>query len=517
MLLAAAVDRGPDEPALGFIRAGELHWRTWKQLAADVEQLANVLRAAGVEPGDRIAQVSENRHEWIVTDLAIHLAGAVHVPVHVTLSGQQIAQQITDCSAKLAFVSNKSLLAKFSQLIAPDVKILIHDDKPSSPSPHPPSPSPQPPAPSDLATILYTSGTAGRPRGVMLTQRNLASNAAAMASTYGDGADQSRLCILPLSHIYARTCDLYTWVYRGSRLILAESRETLARDLQLARPTALNAVPFVYQRIADQIRTSGCDDNALALRQFLGGRMEKLSCGGAPLAPDVERWYAGCGLPILAGYGLTEASPVIAASSPTAHRPGSVGRALAGVEIRLAPDGEILARGPNVMRGYWQDEAATKDTIRDGWLHTGDLGENDADGFLHIRGRKKEVIVLSTGKKVLPTRVENLLTASPLIEQAAVFGEGQPGLVALIVLTSKDGPAEQAHIAAEIERCLQAAAREEQVRRFAILGRPFSIERGELTPKHSLCRPVIAKNFADVLNALTEMPQIRNEHCAERA
>jgi long-chain acyl-CoA synthetase len=334
----------------------------------------------------------------------------------------------------------------------------------------------------------------------MLSQRNLATNAAAMADALGGGDRETRLNILPFSHIYARTCDLYTWIYRGSRLVLAESPETLLRDCQLVQPTALNAVPFLYQRIADRIRASGTADERAALRSVFGERIRLLSCGGAALAPDVEAWYASCGLAILPGYGMTEASPVISVSTHAARKPGTVGRPLPGVEVRIAEDGEVLARGPNLMLGYLNDEAATAEMIRDGWLHTGDLGELDADGFLAIRGRKKELIVLSTGKKVVPTRVESLIAASPLVEQVAVFGDGRPALAALVVPASgglaHDSPELRAQLAAEINRCLAAAAHEEQVRNFVILDRPFSIECGELTPKMSLCRKVIERNFA---------------------
>ena len=315
------------------------------------------------------------------------------------------------------------------------------------------------------------------------------------------------LCILPLSHIYARTCDLYTWIVSGSRLVLAESRETLLRDCQLAQPTALNAVPFVYQRVMDGVLNCSTADKPAALRAAFGGRIETLFCGGAPVAPDVESWYADQGLPLLPGYGLTEASPVIAVTTRNARRLGTVGQAIPGIELRIAADGELLTRGPHVMLGYWQNEAATAEVIRDGWLHTGDLAELDADGFLTIRGRKKELIVLSTGKKVSPTRVESLLTASPLIDQAAVFGDGHCGLTALIVpaacdsARSEERDARSEQIKAEITRCLAHAAHEEQIHRFTLLDRPFSIERGELTAKMSLCRSVIARNFAAELNA----------------
>ena len=521
-LIAAVRQRGV-ERALGIIRAGEIEWRTWREIMDDVARLASQIRAAGVQTGDRVAQISENRYEWVISDLALHLAGAVHVPIHVTLSGEQIAAQIAESGSRLVFVSSAEMLAKFSDRLSHGETVFVHDEQTYGEEKPPlgdselaltlgsAGASPSHAMPDDLATILFTSGTTGRPRGVMLSQRNLASNAAAMADALGSGCDHTRLNILPFSHVYARTCDLYTWVYRGSRLVLGEGRETLVRDCQLVRPTVLNAVPYLYQRIADRIRVSDEADEAAALAATFGGHVKQLCCGGAALAADVEAWYADRGMPILPGYGMTEASPVISVSTPSARKSGSVGRPLAGVEVRIADDGEVLARGPNLMLGYWQDEAATAEVIRDGWLHTGDLGELDAEGFLTIRGRKKELIVLSTGKKVSPTRVESLLTASPLVDQVAVFGEGRAVLVALVVpaacgLAHNSGEL-RAKLTAEINLCLAAAAHEEQVRDFAILDRPFSIERGELTPKLSLRREVIARNFAVELATVGVTPR----------
>jgi long-chain acyl-CoA synthetase len=298
--------------------------------------------------------------------------------------------------------------------------------------------------------------------------------------------------------------------------VLAESRETVVRDCKLVQPTAMSAVPFIYERIAEKAKQVAPADEGGCLRALFGGRMERPSCGGAPLAPHVEAWYAERGLPILPGYGLTETSPVVAASTREFRRTGSVGRPLPNVAVQVAGDGEILVRGPTVMLGYWRDEAATTDMVRNGWLHTGDLGELDADGFLYVRGRKKELIVLSTGKKVFPTHVETLLTASPLIEQAAVFGDDRPGLVALIVSRSEGPPkgyqVRSEQIAAEIARCLVAAASEEQVRQFAIVDRPFSIDRGEMTAKLSLCRSVIERNFAAELDSIFSSTQRQEEH-----
>ncbi|MCC7474450.1 MAG: long-chain fatty acid--CoA ligase [Pirellulales bacterium] len=528
--------RGADN-ALGYFRECDLHWLTWQEVGDAVSQLADGLRNTGLEPGDCVAHVSENRPEWIITDLALHLTGAVHVPIHISLAGEQIAAQIADCGARLVIVSTSELVEKFVGHLHGAVPIYHYDariagfrpaaisnpipclgSRPSALDPRPANPRPTCPLSSRLATILYTSGTTGRPRGVMLSHANLAANAAAMVESFGPIRNETRLCILPLSHIYARTCDLYTWVYRGSRLVLGESRETLARDLGLARPTALNAVPYLYERICNHIRGAGGDESA-AVQNYFGGQMEMLHCGGAPLAPEIEQWFACRGMPVLLGYGLTESSPVIAASTPLAHRAGSVGKPLANLRLRIAEDGEILVSGPTIMLGYWKDESATSAVLHHGWLDTGDLGELDAEGFLTIRGRKKELIVLSTGKKVIPSRVELLLTSSPHIDQAAVYGDGHTGLAALIVpqplasrpsdyeRASADHCAQQRHAfyEAEIKRCLAAAAHEEQIHRFALVDRPFSIEQGELTAKLSLCREVIAKNFvADLAQCFAE-------------
>lgn len=507
------------EPALGSTSGGELRWRTWAEVANDACRLASAMTASGVRPGDRVAHVSENRCEWILTDIAIHLARAVHVPIQITLSGPQIAEQIADSGSRLVVTSKRDVLAKFQTLVDPGLSALIHDEWPADFADRAIDAGQrqamidacvEATRPDDLATILFTSGTTGRPRGVMLSQRNLAVNAAVTADTLCGDVDQTRLCVLPLSHIFARTCDLYTWLYTGSRLVMGESRETMFRDLELARPQGLSAVPFLYQRAADKVRDSGCSDEAAELRRLFGGRMQRLTSGGAPLPPEVEAWYCDRGLTILTGYGLSESSPVISMSTPTAVRAGASGRLLPGVEVRIAEDGEILNRGPNTMLGYWNDSEATAATIRDGWLHTGDLGVLDADGYLFVRGRKKELIVLSTGKKVVPTRVEALLTLSPLIDQAAVFGEGQCAIVALIVPAACgvkdgiDGPATRELYEAEIQRSLQAASHEEHVRHFALLNRPFSIDRGELTPKLSLRRTAIAQNFAAELQQLLQ-------------
>ncbi|MEO1496477.1 MAG: AMP-binding protein [Planctomycetota bacterium] len=378
------------------------------------------------------------------------------------------------------------------------------------------------PRPDQLASLVTTAGTSGEPRGVMLTHENLASNAVALSEASGGDGDELRLSFLPMEHLYARTCDLYTWIVRGSRLVLAESPKTVFRDARLVKPTVINGVPYFFQKAIDL-----ADAEGVSLKHLLGGEIRRLYCGGAPLSPRVEERFADEGIPIYTGYGLTEASPVVTVNTPTAYKPGTVGRPLPGVEVRIAQNdtdtpGEVLVRGPNVMLGYWDDAEATAEVLRDGWLHTGDLGRLDDEGFLTITGRAKELIALATAKKVAPSRVEAMLCASPWIEQACVFGEGRKGLTALIVpsrerlgaevrrrrlwVWSKRGALRHSQVRAiyreVIDECLASAALEERVHDFRLIGRGFDQARGEMTAKLSLRRTEIERSFE---RELTEM------------
>lgn len=520
-LLAAAVAARPDQPALGVVRGGELHWRTWRELAGATADWAAELAAAGVRRGDRVAQFGPNSAEWIVADLAIQTLGAVHVPIHASLSPSQVAEQAAHSESRLLIVADQKLADGVARHVAAGTEIVLHGEMPVGDSQEPPATVAHP-TPDDLATILYTSGTTGAPRGVMLTHRNLAVNAIAMVNAVATTKEETRICLLPLSHIYARTCDLYCWLYRAARLVLPESRETVLRDCRLARPTVINAVPYFYQRVADGLRGGDGPQDGAALRAAFGGEITRCFCGGAALSAEVERFFEERGLPILCGYGLSEAAPVITATNVDTYVAGTVGRPLANVEVRLANDGEVLARGPSIMRGYWKNEAESQDMVRDGWLQTGDLGAWTDSGNLRIVGRKKEMIVLATGKNVAPTRIEQLLAGSPLVEQVCVVGDGRKCLAALIVprpealraeirqrrlwVWSKRRAVTHPQIVElyrqEIQRCLADAADFEQVGAFTLLTRGFSIEAGEITPKLSLRRGVIERAFASEIEAM---------------
>lgn len=536
--LLGHVQSRADEPALWTFRDGAFQSITWGELGAQVARGATMLRNLGVQSGDRVASLSENRREWIVLDLALLVLGAVHVPIHATLSGSQIAYQIEKSGATVMALSGAEQAQKLSAFPAemmcvntylslePDTQIGLRADKAHF-WPEQMSAVPGTPAiadfsdriasigPHELATIMYTSGTTGHPRGVMLSQGNLASNAQATADRYPDNKSEMRLCFLPLSHIYARTCDLYAWIYRGSQFALARNRDTIIDDCALVHPNTINGVPYFYDKLYRRLHESGKSKQPGVVQHLLGGQVKHCFCGGAALPAHVEAYFESQGVPILAGYGLSETSPVISVSTKEQHRAGAVGRVLPGIEVRFADDGELLTRGPHVMLGYWQDESATREVIEDGWLRTGDLGRIDDEGYLHITGRKKEILVTALGKNVEPTAIERLLTASPLILQAMVVGEGRNYLSAILVpnperlraeirerrlwVFSRRGALQhkqvQALYRAEIDRVLAELSRHEQIGRFLLLDRGFTIDAGELTPKGSLRREVILKNL----------------------
>ena len=534
------VDASPETRAV--YRYAEATWKplSWRAFAEEVVATAERLRQAGLKAGDRVAFYSENRYEWLVIDLAIQLVPAVHVPLHAPLTGAQARYQIDHCGASAVIVSGRELAARLEE---------AYGELPTSTHWFSLEPIENSPweklktdasgvdlraaeelgravvdrvATDDLATILYTSGTTGEPKGVMLSQNNLATNALATAAAYRDvNEDGVRLCLLPLSHIFARLCDLYFWLVQGTSLAVARSRETVLEDCQALQPSWFNAVPYFFDKCYRILCEQGKAEEAGAVRQLFGGKIEYCCCGGAGLPEYLFDYYMSQGVPVLPGYGLTESSPVISVSRPDAVRRGASGKPIEGVEVRVAEDGEILTRGPHVMMGYYHDDEATAAVIRDGWLYTGDYGRVDEDGFVYITGRKKEIIVTAGGKNVAPVLLESLLTQDPLIEQALVIGDGRKYLSALLVpnfmllrqrVESElgpdrvDGMCEDEQVrqwyAEIVDRQLASLSKYEQVRRFALLPRPFSIEKGEMTPKLSLRRSVIEEHFRDEIESL---------------
>jgi long-chain acyl-CoA synthetase len=500
---------------------------TWNDLGNQVCRLAAALRRMGVQPGDRVVQISENRPEWIVADLAIQFSGGVHVPIHSTLAGPQVVEQIRDCGARLVLVSTAAqaeklgcdaalcdeidiwsyepvcdaiperavrLLGEATTGVTDDDASAIHQEALLSISPE------------SLATLIYTSGTTGEPKGVMLSQRNLTTNALATLEKFDFGPNDLRVCVLPLSHIYARTCELYCWIACGYQFAIARSRETALADCIALKPTGINGVPYFYEKVL-----RAASDLGRPLAAMFGGRVRLCNSGGAALPNHLAEAYGAAGLPLMQGYGLTETSPVITLSAPGANKIGAVGRTLADIEVRIADDGEILTRGPHVMQGYWNRPEATAEVLKGGWFYTGDLGRVDDDGYLFITGRKKEIIVLASGKNISPVQLESLLTEDPLIDQAMIVGDGRSYLVALLVVNrvgmartfeSSQTADERVILAECIARRLACVSHHEQVRRFAIVAQPFTIEGGELTPTLKLRRGEIARRYAQEIAAL---------------
>ena len=381
--------------------------------------------------------------------------------------------------------------------------------------------------PSDLATILYTSGTMGEAKGVMLSHANLTSNAIGCCTAFDTTLEDVRLAWLPFSHIFARTCDLYTWLVRGSALAIIEDRERIISGCEQIHPTLINGVPYFFEKVKQGLTDAGKLGPAepagpTHLQKLLGGQVRACCSGGAALPDHVAEFFFQEGVPLLQGYGLTESSPVISISTPTHYRIGTSGRALPDVEIRIADDGEILTRGTHVMLGYWNRPEDTAQAIRDGWLYTGDLGQLDADGYLRITGRKKELIITAGGKNIAPVFLESLLSEEPLIHQAIVVGEGRKYLTALIVpnpdalraeIIARRIPVRSAAEAlvhpavlelyrGRINQRLAAVSACEQIQRFKLLSRAFTAEQEELTPTLKLRRTLIQEHFAHEIEAL---------------
>jgi long-chain acyl-CoA synthetase len=422
--------------------------------------------------------------------------------------------------------------------------------------------------PEDLATIIYTSGTTGEPKGVMLTHGNLVANLRAAAAVLSVTQDDVALSFLPLSHAFERMVA-YVYLLCGVTLTFAESFDTIARDIAMVRPTLMTGVPRVYEKLHARIMDKGHSGSPFRaalfgwavgvgeargrallrgesppmltqlqlpladrlvfskIREGLGGRVRYLISGSAPLAASLAEFFHGVGLPILEGYGLTETAPILTVNPPDAPRAGTVGRAIPGVELRIADDGEILARGPNVMTGYYNKPGATADVIRNGWFHTGDIGTIDPDGYLRITDRKKDLLVTSGGKKIAPQPIEAVLKRSPLVAEAVILGDRRKYAAALIVpyfaalerrlkdLGRPQGShadlVTRADVLALYQEIVDGINRElaqfERIKKIALLPAEFSVETGELTPTLKVRRKIVEDRWRETIERLYEEPE----------
>jgi long-chain acyl-CoA synthetase len=544
---ATAQRLGP-RAALRYKRLGIYHDVSWDDYRRRADGLAAALVDLGIRPGDRVGLLSENRPEWLIADIGILSAGAAGVPLHAPVSAAQAEYQLSHSGARGAIVSDQGQANKLLAVVErlPELEWAASFEPvdfagritaftfaglvqrgSNSTSRAAVQMREDALGPEDLATIIYTSGTTGAPKGVMLSHGNLLSNAATTAEVSGSRPEDVVLSWLPYSHIYARTVDHYVTVYAGSTLCLAESVDALVGNLAEVEPTHLACVPRFYEKVWASVEALALDARARRLPRTFGPNIRHLSSGGAPLPRHIAEGFCAAGMPIMEGYGLTESSPVISFNRPDALRVGSVGRPIPGVEVRIAADGEILTRGPHVMAGYWKNPEATRESIEDAWLHTGDVGRLDDDGFLFITDRKKDLIITSGGKNIAPAELERLLVSDPYIDQAVVYGDRKPCPTALLVpnfpqleakarelgceLDVRDNLicSERLHrfLAERVGHLMEAVSDPERVKAFLVLAQPFRLEDDELTATMKVRRRQILARYAPRLDALYDCPQ----------
>ena len=564
LFLTRAEEKG-DKPFLWAKREGQWRSVSWSDAARQIASLAASLKRIGLEPGDRVALVSENRPEWLIADLAIMAAGCVTVPTYTTNTTRDHSHVLGNSGARAAIVSSQKLarnlvpavltsaqchhvigiediragqvpdwvsVHRWSELTAADADVGALKQQVAGI------------AREDLACIIYTSGTGGAPRGVQQHHgailHNLEGCTDIISSDFGWG-DEIFLSFLPASHAYEHTGGQHFPVALGAEIYYAESLEKLAANIEEVHPTIMVVVPRLFEllraRIMKSIEASGglskyllmralkigSDkyegrlkpwdmpmDGLLALtlrrkiRDKVGGRVKAWVSGGAPLNPEVGIFFQSLGITFLQGYGQTEAGPLISCNRPSVGiRLETVGPP-AGCEVRIAEDGEIMVRGENVMHGYWRNPEETARVLRDGWLATGDVGHFDDKGRIVITDRKKDLIVNDKGDNVSPQRIEGMLTLQPEIAQAMVYGDRRPHLVALLVADSDIAKSAdlQSRLQKAVDRVNADLSVIEKVRRFIVADEGFTIENEQLTPSMKIRRHIISKAYGERLDAL---------------
>ncbi|MCE2510257.1 MAG: long-chain fatty acid--CoA ligase [Alphaproteobacteria bacterium] len=581
MFFDMAAGKG-DKPFLWAKRDGAYHALSWRECAGTVRELANGLRALGLQPGDRVALVSESRPEWLIAD-AIMAAGAVAVPAYVTNTVADHRHIFTNSGAKAVIVSTARLAERVFPAAndAPLVETVITMDpaEPETPGTFKTllweealsAGHGQPDAVvdvlartgrGDLACLIYTSGTGGAPKGVMLSHGSILHNCVGAYHLLLElGLVNERfLSFLPLSHSYEHTAGQFFPISLGAEIYYAESIDKLSTNMAEAKPTLMTAVPRLYEVLYERIRSGVAKAGGTKAKLFartvelgrkayehpgtltlgerlqnrlldllvrrkvakrFGGRLKALISGGAPLNHEVGLFFTALGLRLLQGYGQTESGPVISCNRPSLNKIDAVGPPLRDTEVRIAEDGEILVRGELVMLGYWGDKAATDATLRDGWLHTGDVGQIDSDGYIRITDRKKDIIVNSGGDNISPQRVEGILELEPEIAQAMVYGDKKPHLVALIVPNAEfaetwakanqkppeiagllEDAAFRKKIADAIDRANAKLSLIEKVKRFTLAAEAFTIENHLMTPTLKVRRHKVREQYGEALEGL---------------
>jgi long-chain acyl-CoA synthetase len=584
MFLDEATRKG-DRPFLWAKREGAYRAISWRETAETISALSRGLRALGINTGERVGLVSENRPEWVIADLAVMAAGAITVPAYTTNTVDDHRHILANSGARIVIVSTNALASRVlpaADQVTSIEHVVTIDPLTTGQVSHPEihgwadviasgKALPDDVAEmvgrigrDDTACLIYTSGTGGVPKGVMLSHTNILANcrgAYHLLETIGYG-DEVFLCFLPLSHSYEHTAGMMFPISLGAEIYFAEGAETLPANLLEARPTIMTAVPRLYETMHQRLRRTmerdgGLkaklferalelgrrhyeDPRSLSMREHLqnwllgilvrrkvkkrfGGRLKAMVSGGAPLNPEIGKFFLALGVPLLQGYGQTEASPVVSANPPNRIKIDTVGPPLDGVELKIAEDGEILVRGELIMKGYWNDPESTARALQDGWLHTGDVGMLDPDGYIKITDRKRDFIKNSGGDMVSPARVEGYLTIEPEIGQAMVYGDRRPYLVAVIVPhaeliqsiahaagTKPDLAELQDHpdlvkaVGAAVARVNAVLSPIERVRRFILAREPFTTANGQMTPTLKIKRHAIRQAYGEALVRLYE-------------
>lgn len=549
-----SVSRFSEREALIFRANHHFESLTYEELYRYAQKLAHFLKELSVAEGDRLVVISENRPEWVIVDLASMILGAILVPIHSVLAPSQIEVIVNEVEPAVIFVSNREILDKvlsigdISEGVVP-IGYFETDLPPTEPltssgrifsfknkvykGKYESQIEPVKHKPERVVTIIYTSGTTGRFKGVELTNRNFMSNIEGVLSWVEVTEKDKFLSILPLSHVFERTVGYYIPLVRGAAISYVEDATKLAEIAQAERPTIIIAVPRLFEKVYQAVKEKASQSffkkqifklafaigkkmpkNTLAykladrvvfrkIKEAFGGELRFFVSGAASLAREIGEFFDALDIPVLEGYGLTETSPIISTNTLEHRKYGTVGRALPNLSVKMASDGELLVKGPSVFEKYYKNPAKTKEAFTaDGFFKTGDLVEIDSQGFIKFKARKKEIIVLSTGKNISPAAIEERLQLLPFIDQAYVFGDGQKHVGALIVPNkekTKGKTKEQLHnfLAQEINKNVNVhLAKYEQIKKFIIIKRPFTVQNGLLTPTLKLRRPEIELKYA---------------------
>ncbi len=594
-LFFEVVDRLGDRPALQWYGDGSWPSMTYNDALERVRGVSGALAELGLERGDRAAILAENRPEWALADYGCLTSGVVDVPIYATLTPRQVAYILNDCGARLVFVSTPEQLEKIREIrkSCPALEwVVVFDPPEGTRDAHELSwdefvergasramawsvkefrDQAFAAQPDDVATILYTSGTTGEPKGVMLTHNNLHFNVRTSQTRLPIDERDSTLSFLPLSHVFQRMVD-YLLFNRGCPITYARAIETVPDDLKAVRPTIVVSVPRLYEKVyakvmdADGVKgklvgwatevgrrwaedqLAGRTPGAVTRAQYglarklvfskiyegVGGRLRYFVSGGAPLAPEINKFFFSAGITILEGYGLTETSPVTNVNTPNDfplnYRIGTVGKPVPGTEIRIADDGEILVKGPQIMKGYYKRPDATREVIdQEGWFHTGDVGEIDADGFLKITDRKKDLIVTAGGKNVAPQPIENRLKKNRFFDQPVLVGDRERFLSLMLVpdfetlaawgrengIQARDRkgllsePRVQDFLLDQMRRELSDLSSFEMPKKLILLPEPFTIEDGSLTPTQKVKRRVVQERHQAILKTVYDAANIQ--------